>query len=133
MQASYASCAPWALLLLLLLLSACPDESGALCRPRGKGINDKREGVGTYTYACGDVYTGEWKNGMYEGNGVCAHPAATRRSKRLLAYTPIHVSLPPAYRLLVAVTAQTQARRATHMLESGRRTRCMARDATRTL
>ena len=129
MQASYASCAPWALLLLLLLLSACPDESGALCRPRGKGINDKREGVGTYTYACGDVYTGEWKNGRQWC--LCAPRSDEALKAPISLYS--HVSLPPAYRLLVAVTAQTQARRATHMLESGRRTRCMARDATRTL
>ena len=43
---------------------------------------------------------------MYDGNGVCAHPAATRHSKRLLAYTPIHVSLPPARRCDCADTGK---------------------------
>ena len=32
-------------------------------------MNDKREGKGTYTFACGDTYEGEWLDGMYHGYG----------------------------------------------------------------
>jgi hypothetical protein len=32
-------------------------------------VNDKRSGKGTYTFACGDTYEGEWLDGMYHGYG----------------------------------------------------------------
>ena len=36
----------------------------------GSWDNDQRDGFGTYTYANGDVYNGEWKAGAKSGNGA---------------------------------------------------------------
>ncbi len=35
----------------------------------GRYMDDKRHGHGTYTYANGDVFVGEWTNDMKNGRG----------------------------------------------------------------
>lgn len=32
--------------------------------------NGKKHGIGRYTFSNGDVYEGEWKNGVREGKGI---------------------------------------------------------------
>ena len=51
--------------------------AGAEHKQQEMCIRDRREGEGTYTYANGAVYTGEWKDGAMEGQGVFTSEAGT--------------------------------------------------------
>ena len=43
----------------------------------GEFKNNKKQGLGTYTYADGEQYTGEFKNDMYDGKGVLSRTDGT--------------------------------------------------------
>lgn len=45
-------------------------------------MNGKRQGTGTFLYANGDVYTGQWLNDMKQGQGVYTY-SATKTSVRI--------------------------------------------------
>lgn len=45
-------------------------------------MDDLRSGNGTYTYANGDVYSGEWVGGMREGRGVYTYADSGTKVRR---------------------------------------------------
>ena len=51
--------------LVLLMTSACSEQNQLSCI-EGDCIN----GYGTYTWASGNKYVGEWKDGKQHGQGI---------------------------------------------------------------
>ena len=62
--------------------------------PEGQFVQDKRQGLGTYTFPNGDTYTGSWEDDKKHGKGVYA--VSTNGSK--VDHSP-SVSIPHCHQL----------------------------------